>query len=335
MNTIQRSIKPKKTEISFTFDKTNGADVQRCIAIEEGVEIPTHRFIRDKVETGVFTITREEAETLLRYYNLGNRDTSTSYSKMYAAEFTAGDWKLNGEAIKFASKDSTSLAGRVLDGQNRLAGFIIACEASEAEEMPLPVFKTVVVMGLEDSAQKKMDRNFKRSIKNLFTLSNNAAVNNTAYSLASRISKCLKMNEVKGLVSDRDIASVFDKHGNSINYVASKMVNGVNGTKNMSVNVCLCLYHTVNPESAENFITRFSSGEGLTKNDPVLLLRDYVQQGRGQGGNSQKMIESMGKSATAIICHRNNKPAKHLRVYKAAHKNMTWLDDVTPIENTD
>lgn len=93
-----------------------------------------------KITAKVETITPEIAKTMLGE-NVNNRRISRDNVNLFAREIRNGEWRFNGEAIKFG-KD-----GRLLDGQHRLLAVIAA-------DKPLT---TLVIRGLEDETQQTMD----------------------------------------------------------------------------------------------------------------------------------------------------------------------------------
>lgn len=94
----------------------------------------------EKITAKVETITPEIAKTMLGE-NVNNRRISRDNVNLFAREMRNGEWRFNGEAIKFG-KD-----GRLLDGQHRLLAVIAA-------DKPLT---TLVIRGLEDETQQTMD----------------------------------------------------------------------------------------------------------------------------------------------------------------------------------
>lgn len=92
--------------------------------------------MEEKITAKVETITPDIAKTMLGE-NVNNRRISHDNVNMFAREMRNGEWRFNGEAIKF-SKD-----GRLLDGQHRLLAVIAA-------DKPLT---TLVIRGLEDETQ--------------------------------------------------------------------------------------------------------------------------------------------------------------------------------------
>ena len=99
------------------------------------------------MDAKVETITPEIAKTMLGE-NVNNRRISRDNVNLFAREIRNGEWRFNGEAIKFG-KD-----GRLLDGQHRLLAVIAA-------DKPLT---TLVIRGLEDETQQTMDSGKTRTL---------------------------------------------------------------------------------------------------------------------------------------------------------------------------
>lgn len=107
----------------------------------------------EKITAKVETITPEIAKTMLGE-NVNNRRISRDNVNLFAREIRNGEWRFNGEAIKFG-KD-----GRLLDGQHRLLAVIAA-------DKPLT---TLVIRGLEDETQQTMDSGKTRTLGDVLTL---------------------------------------------------------------------------------------------------------------------------------------------------------------------
>ena len=105
-----------------------------------------------KITAKVETITPEIAKTMLGE-NVNNRRISRDNVNLFAREIRNGEWRFNGEAIKFG-KD-----GRLLDGQHRLLAVIAA-------DKPLT---TLVIRGLEDETQQTMDSGKTRTLGDVLT----------------------------------------------------------------------------------------------------------------------------------------------------------------------
>lgn len=109
--------------------------------------------MEEKITAKVETITPDIAKTMLGE-NVNNRRISRDNVNMFAREMRNGEWRFNGEAIKFG-KD-----GCLLDGQHRLLAVIAA-------DKPLT---TLVIRGLEDETQQTMDSGKTRTLGDVLTL---------------------------------------------------------------------------------------------------------------------------------------------------------------------
>lgn len=107
----------------------------------------------DIPQVEIMAVTPELAAKWLKQ-NTHNRTLRKRAVTDYARDMAAGQWRLNGEAIKFA------VDGTLLDGQHRLLAVI---EADTA--IPL-----MVVTGLANETQETMDAGRKRTTADAFSL---------------------------------------------------------------------------------------------------------------------------------------------------------------------
>jgi hypothetical protein len=98
-------------------------------------------------------ITPEIATELLAHNTHNRRLKETKISQM-VRDILAGDWTLNGEAIKFSEN------GTLLDGQNRLTAVVLAEKSIDS----------FVIYGLPDLAQRSMDQGVKRTFADSLTM---------------------------------------------------------------------------------------------------------------------------------------------------------------------
>ena len=107
----------------------------------------------DVPQVEILAVTPDLAKKWLKQ-NTHNRSLRKRAVADYARDMKAGQWRLNGEAIKFATD------GTLLDGQHRLMAVI---EADTA--VPL-----MVVTGLPNDTQETMDAGRKRTAADAFSL---------------------------------------------------------------------------------------------------------------------------------------------------------------------
>lgn len=96
--------------------------------------------------SAVMIVTPEIAANWLQY-NTGNRNLSTQSVDKFARLLTEGNFRYNGDAIRFSTDR------RLLDAQHRLHGCV---------KSGVP-FESVIAWGIEPGAQITMDRNRKRT----------------------------------------------------------------------------------------------------------------------------------------------------------------------------
>ncbi|MEU3282939.1 hypothetical protein [Streptomyces antibioticus] len=115
----------------------------------------------DIPQVEIMAVTPELATKWLKQ-NTRNRNARKRAVSDYARDMAAGQWRLNGEAIKFAAD------GTLLDGQHRLMAVIEA-------DVAIPL---MVVTGLPNDTQETMDAGRKRTTADTFSLrgETNAAV---------------------------------------------------------------------------------------------------------------------------------------------------------------
>ena len=316
----------KKSVLHFVFKKDGGGSYkQRDTATSEGVEIPEHRFVSETPSICITKITKDDALQVMQYYNTNNRLLNKPMVQAYAAEFLADDWTLTGDAIQFAS-GKAGVPYCLLNGQHRLAGYIIACEQCDKEDKTYPAFNTVVISGLEPDTQKKMDRNFKRTLQSLCQFSTDSATNTLAFRLARNWMKWDMITEVANVISDRDIANAFAQYGPAINTAATKFNRGINKTKNIGVFLACAKFLHYNPEKAVEFCDQLLTGENLTKGSPILALRNYVGNQNSQVGGQHYYHSSMRKAFFAMKKWLNDETIKNLVEQKGAISLLPWED---------
>ena len=322
-----KKLDTKKSVLHLFYKKDGGGSYkQRDEATSNGLEIPEHRFVSETPSICITNITKDESITIMQYYNTNNRLLNKSWTQAYAAEFLANDWILTGDALKFADSNAT-VPYCVLDGQHRLAGFILACEQCDKEGKTYPQFRTAVVSGMDSKTQEKMDRNLKRTLAALYQFSDNSATNTLAFRLARNWMKWDLATEVANVVSDRDISKAFRLYGEAINKTAQKFNRGINKTKNIGVFLACAKYLHHNPEKGEQFIERLLDGANLVKGSPILALRNYVGSSRNSTSGGQHYYQlSMKKAFNAIKKWHNGETIKNLVEFKGAVPMIPWQD---------
>lgn len=225
----------------------------------------------------IMTITPEIASEMLENNSL-NRPLSHARIAMYVAAMKAGEWALNGEAIKF------DLSGRLLDGQHRLHAIIQANVAIE----------TAVIRGLPAQSVNTMDTGKNRTAADVLALSGNVSkAASRTYAAAARLLMLYEVGEPWGYSTAgskiRFSSNVMVEH-----YVKRHLKEMGERYEWLSTNIPRygALMHTgdqmflyiimsrKDPEFANQFFLRVFKGVGLEDESLELALRTLLLKRR-------------------------------------------------------
>lgn len=227
-----------------------------------------------KITAKVETITPEIAKTMLGE-NVNNRRISRDNVNLFAREIRNGEWRFNGEAIKFG-KD-----GRLLDGQHRLLAVIAA-------DKPLT---TLVIRGLEDETQQTMDSGKTRTLGDVLTL--RGEKNSTQ--LAS-LARAVYLADV--LAASR----------------AFRSQSGDMLTSSMFASLWWTFAH-IDTDAADRFFMSLASGANLQADDPILILRNTLMAQPHKAGRSTRdnRVRIAALTIKAWNKWRKGKPLRQLK----------------------
>ena len=215
--------------------------------------------MEEKITAKVETITPDIAKTLLGE-NVNNRRISRDNVNMFAREMRNGEWRFNGEAIKFG-KD-----GCLLDGQHRLLA-----------DKPLT---TLVIRGLEDETQQTMDSGKTRTLGDVLTLrgeknSTQLASLARAVYLADQLGmEAAAQNDLKP--TRGEIIAFIDQTPQLADVLAaSRAFRSQSGdmlTSSMFASLWWTFAH-IDTDAANRFFISLVSGANLQADDPILILQ--------------------------------------------------------------
>lgn len=206
------------------------------------------------MRVSVKTITPAQAKKLLER-NVGNRPVSESHVRFLCGIIRRGEWKLNGDAIRYNND-------RLVDGQHRLRAII---------ETGVPL-QTVVVDGVDSGVFDTIDTGKLRGgadvlgirgVKNATTVAGGLRV--IAYVTGQLPSK----------LSNIQMEELYDQYSDISNSVKS----AVSGAKVLQVTVGCglhCLFSRINQIEADYFFETIKTGAELKSRDPILTLRDRL-----------------------------------------------------------
>ena len=235
----------------------------------------------EKITAKVETITPEIAKTMLGE-NVNNRRISRDNVNLFAREIRNGEWRFNGEAIKFG-KD-----GRLLDGQHRLLAVIAA-------DKPLT---TLVIRGLEDESTQLAS--LARAVYLADQLGMEAAAQNdlkpTRGEIISFIDQTPQLADV--LAASR----------------AFRSQSGDMLTSSMFASLWWTFAH-IDTDAANRFFTSLASGANLQADDPILILRNTLMAQPHKAGRSTRdnRVRIAALTIKAWNKWRKGKPLRQLK----------------------
>lgn len=219
-------------------------------------------FSKGEVELQVQWIGPSEAKLMLAG-NIDNRRLRPGVVSRYARDMACGNWKFNGDAIRFNGD------GTLLDGQHRL----LACIESGT------VFKTLVIRGLSHDDRATLDTGAKRSMTDVLRWRGETS----QALLAAIISWCLRYET--GNFRNPQFGP---SHSEQLDWLSENP--GVRGSMNVGrevrrqgVPISASILASVHYETsrfdqadADMFMEALGSGAGLDPGSPILALRNWA-----------------------------------------------------------
>ncbi len=214
--------------------------------------------MKQKIQTTIEIITPKKAKQILEL-NTHNRRPSPAHIAALATDMINGDWKTNGDAIRFNSS-------YLLDGQHRLHAVI-------KSDVPI---ETLVVRGLSEDVFHTIDTNLKQ--RTLLDVLNMEAIKGSQV-LAS-MSKWVEryfigeLHEALKFTVSESLALI-DKYPGMIEsacYITPKrkrlvLAPGVLGA-------CHYIFKQIDEDLAGTFVEGVDTGVGLESGNPIRILRE-------------------------------------------------------------
>lgn len=210
-------------------------------------------------QVSVELITPDVAHEMLGR-NTHNRNPRKATVSAYARDMLNGDWRWNGESIKFASD------GTLLDGQHRLMAVI---------ESGVSV-QTLVIRGLPNEVQETVDGGAKRTFSDVLRLrgETNCTVLAATVRSVSTWKNGYRSMKGSGKHTNAQLLSTLEE----IPWLRDGMtqISRVQASVHLPASVgglCWWLFMSIDAEDANFFFEALSSGENMAAGDPIYELR--------------------------------------------------------------
>lgn len=257
-----------------------------------------HRLITKKPEAAFVLMTEELVDQLLEL-NTRNRNQRPSVVAAYQRAFEDGRWVATNQGI------GVSASGFLLDGQHRLEAL---------REAGYPLIMMLLVTGLPDEAMAAVDAGANRSaqdyLKFLFDTNVSALV-----AAVLRTSMSAAEDFVLTKYQPAEYAEAFQEKAKSITAVLK--VANVWKLPAAITAALVDAHHKGYESEVIAFTVALTTGEMLARDNPAMLLRNWIAAHKGNGGNTI-MKERYWKTTRALRAWVEQQPLTKLYSKKRA-----------------
>jgi hypothetical protein len=226
-------------------------------------------------------VTPDMARRWLRDFNLGNRKVQPTQVDAIARDIKAGRWMVNAQPICFTSDpfDPSARRGstRLLNGQHRLHGVV---EAGTPIEVPIAI-------GIAEAAFATYDTHARRSVFSTGMPQADLRVIAGAARFQWRADQGLRPND-RAIPSASELKETLENHPGLAEWFPESRKRQVAEFGSSGVMTFL-LYHLrqINRPLAEDYFRDLFTGENLTRDNPVLHLREKIRRLRNSEGEQR------------------------------------------------
>lgn len=233
------------------------------------------------MKTERILVTPDLARRWLGQNTAANRNLSQRTVEAYAADMSAGRWKLTHQGLAFNN------TGELVDGQHRLQAIVMSGKTIEM----------MVTTGLDVEYNSPIDQGFNRSISHL-TGKAPRWVSVVRALLAMENGLTPSSFSFRNTVGATEECAV--RHAASIEAVMRVARSA--RTCPTGLVAALVYAHPVNPDKILSFAEQVNTGELLERGDPALHLRKWIVQGRHSA--RETILATLGTAKSVL----QNKP---------------------------
>lgn len=235
----------------------------------------------DGVQVRMVEVAPDLARRWLRDFNDGNRRVQPTQVDAIARDIKSGRWMVNAQPICFTTDpflpDARRGVTRLLNGQHRLYGVI---EANTAVEVP-------VAVGIAEAAFSTYDTHARRSVFAANGPQADLRVLAGAARFQWRVDQGLRPND-RAVPSASEIKDTLERHTGLAEWFPESRKRQVAEFGSSGVMTFL-LYHLrqIDRPLADEFFRDLFTGENLTRENPVLALRERIRRTRNIEGEQR------------------------------------------------
>lgn len=234
--------------------------------------------------------------------NHANRPVTPTNVGKLAAAMKAGDWALNGEALKFDDH------GNLIDGQHRLHA-VIAANAT---------IETLVIRGIARETFNTIDTGRVRSAGDVLAIHGFKNVNILA--AAAKLVCCHDAGNIYSFsnmsVSNKAIEACVENNPGLIPWCSDHTTKHIYSASMRAAISYLYVRKGCSEERVKEFWERLGDGVGLTVDSPVRQLRERFLQIKSKTGENLNRDMQLALGIKCMAAHLMGAPMKVLRISK-------------------
>lgn len=267
----------------------------------------------DDVDISIDLMTPDLAGEILRA-NAQNRRKRQSHIRKLSGAMCRGEFVFNGDPVRIC------VHGDLLDGQHRLEAVI---DSGQSVWM-------LVIRGLPCDVVHTIDTDMAaRTLRDVLKIRQEAHSDLLAGAILWKWRKELNVLQTKENPTPAQALAVLDKHPGLRDTAALCHNSKPLGLTRMSPVVMAALMYEfgqVDQEDAVRFFKKFTLGTGLEENDPILLLRSYLQKVAGVDSTGRRKATPVEMYMTTVKAWNAWRGGERLR-------SIRWVGSKhTPVE---
>lgn len=258
----------------------------------------------DSVKVRMIEVTPNLARHWVREFNDGNRRVQPTQVDAISRDIKSGRWMVNAQPICFTSDpfktDARRGNTRLLNGQHRLYGIMAA---NTAVEVP-------VASGIAEAAFATYDTHARKTLFAAGGPQSDLRVLAGAARFQWRVDQGLRPND-RAVPSSSEIKETLERHPGLATWFPESRKRQIAEFGSSGV-MTFILYHLrqVDPAAAEDFFRDLFTGENLTRENPVLALRERIRRTRNvegdQRGSRRDVLTALLQAWEAFRLWRND-----------------------------
>lgn len=232
----------------------------------------------------------------------GNRAIRATHVEYLANAIEAGDWLINGDAIRFDGN------GSLIDGHHRLHAVVKSGQA----------IQSIVVTGLCPEARFAIDiNNAARTLQDVVKMDPNDRMGGRYHtrrvSVARSIRSMISNHNNKVKFSHSDLKRFEEYFSDALDFAVPLFSTAFSSLGRAPVAGAVVFAHATAPKLVETFARRFVSGEELSRGDAELTLRNWLLSSQRPNG-----VDVSVRSLSAIYAAHRGAPLHYLKTNAAA-----------------